>query len=65
MRRDLELIHMMVLAIEDHPSGWAPHQLAIDGYSDEQIGYHAYGLTPDWPKARTRPTREVDHPSLW
>lgn len=42
MKRDLELIRKMVLAIEDAPSGWAPRDLKIDGYTDEQIGYHAY-----------------------
>ena len=44
MKRDLELIRKMVLAIEDAPSGWAPNDLKIDGYTDEQIGYHAYLL---------------------
>lgn len=43
MKRDLELIRQMVLAIEDAPSGWAPH-LKFEGYSDAQVGYHAYLL---------------------
>lgn len=43
MKRDLELIRKMVLAIEDAPSGWAP-DLKFDGYSDAQVGYHAYLL---------------------
>jgi hypothetical protein len=33
----------MVLAIEDAPSGWAP-TLAFDGYTEAQVGYHAYLL---------------------
>jgi hypothetical protein len=33
----------MVLAIEDAPSGWAP-ELSFDGYTEAQIGYHAYPL---------------------
>ncbi len=41
MRRDLDLIRKMLLAIEDSPSGWAP-DIKIDGYSDVQIGYHAH-----------------------
>lgn len=41
MRRDMELIRMMVLAIEDHSSGWAP-ELNFPGYDRAQIGYHAY-----------------------
>ncbi len=44
MKRDLELIRKMVLTIEDSPDGWAPHPLEIDGYSQAQIGYHAYLL---------------------
>jgi len=44
MKRDLELIRKMVLAVEDAPSGLAPHPLRIDGHSDAQVGYHAYLL---------------------
>lgn len=43
MRRDLNLIRKMVLAIEDAPSGWAP-DLSFEDYSAAQIGYHAYLL---------------------
>lgn len=43
MKRDLELMRKMVIAIEDAPSGWAP-DLKFDGYSDAQVGYHAYLL---------------------
>ena len=42
MKRDMELIRKIALAIEDSPSGYAPDDLAIDGYSDEQISYHAH-----------------------
>jgi hypothetical protein len=44
MKRDLDLIRKMILAIEDHPSGWAPQDLAFEGYTPEQVGYHAYLL---------------------
>lgn len=43
MRRDMDLIRKMVLAIEEHPSGWAP-ELNIEGYEPGQISYHAYLL---------------------
>ena len=43
MKRDLELIRKMVLAIEEAPSGYAP-ELKFEGYTDEQVGYHAYLL---------------------
>jgi len=42
MKRDMELIRKLILRIEDHPSGWAPSDLTVEGYSREQIGYHCY-----------------------
>jgi hypothetical protein len=44
MRRDPDLIRKMVLSIEDHPSGWAPDKLEFEGYTDTQVGYHAWLL---------------------
>ena len=43
MRRDMELVRKMVLAVEARPAGHAP-ALHIDGYDDAQVGYHAYLL---------------------
>ncbi|MBM3775142.1 MAG: DUF2513 domain-containing protein [Acidobacteria bacterium] len=43
MKRDLNLIRKMVLAIEDAPTGFAP-SLSFDGYTEVQVGYHAYLL---------------------
>ena len=40
LKRDMDLIRAMLLAIEAHPSGFAP-EIEIDGYTQEQIGYHA------------------------
>jgi len=42
MRRDWELIRKIVLAVEDHPGGFAPDDLQFDGVTEEQIGYHCY-----------------------
>ena len=42
MKRDMELIRKILLAIEDSPTGYAPRDLAIDGYTAEQFGYHAH-----------------------
>lgn len=42
MKRDMQLIRKLVLAIEDESTGYAPDNLNIDGYTPEQIGYHAY-----------------------
>jgi hypothetical protein len=38
----MELIRKLVLKIEDAPTGYAPDELEIEGYTAEQIGYHAY-----------------------
>jgi hypothetical protein len=38
MRRDMDLIRKMILAIEDHPSGWAPQDLTVDGYAPHPFG---------------------------
>ena len=43
MKRDVDLIRKMVFAIEDADSGWAP-KLSFDGYTESQVGYHAYLL---------------------
>src|SRR6185312_3105592 len=43
MKRDMELIRKMILLMEDNPRGWAP-DMGFEGYSREQIGYHAYLL---------------------
>lgn len=42
MKRDLDLIRKIVLTIEDHQHGRAPRAIEVDGYTDEQIGYHSY-----------------------
>ncbi|MDD5761177.1 MAG: DUF2513 domain-containing protein [bacterium] len=44
MKRDLELIRKMVLAIEASHSGWAPNNFEFEGYTEAQVGYHAYLL---------------------
>ena len=43
MRRDLDLIRKMLLGVEDAPTGFAP-DLNFGGFTDAQIGYHAYLL---------------------
>lgn len=40
MKRDMELVREILLAIEASPSGFAPRPLQIRDYSAEQIGYH-------------------------
>lgn len=42
MKRDMDLIRKIVLAVEDRPPGSAVDQIQIDGYTEQQIGYHSY-----------------------
>ena len=41
MKRDMELVRKILLTIENSPHGHAG-RLKIDGYTDEQVGYHVY-----------------------
>lgn len=43
MKRDLDIIRKMLLAVEEAPTGFAP-TLSFEGYTDAQVGYHAYLL---------------------
>lgn len=42
--RDLNLIRKLILAVEASPTGYVQDEIEINGYSEEQIGYHAYLL---------------------
>lgn len=42
MKRDMDLVRKLVLALEDHPAGYAPPDVQITGYTEDQIGYHLY-----------------------
>src|SRR5262245_43162701 len=44
MRRDLDLIRKILLTVEDLPTGNVPEEIEIEGYTEEQIGYHSYLL---------------------
>jgi len=64
MKRDLDLIRKMVLAMEEAPTGYAPEPL-FDGYTPAQVGYHAYlWSTPTsprdtmWPPTRAKDLRQ-------
>ena len=41
MQRDMDLIRAILLAVESHAEGFAPHDLAVAWFTPEQIGYHA------------------------
>ena len=42
MKRDMELIRAIMLAVESHEDGFAPQNLQIADYSEDEIGYHCY-----------------------
>jgi hypothetical protein len=42
MKRDMDLVRQILLKIEEHEHGLAPRNLAIEGYSEEQIAYHVH-----------------------
>ena len=42
MRRDFELIRLIVLEVESQPTVYVMGDLRIDGYTEEQFGYHSY-----------------------
>lgn len=44
MKRDLDLIRKLLLLMESHEHGYAPHELSIEGYTDEQVGFHVHLL---------------------
>ena len=44
MKRDPQLLRQILLKCEEHEHGYAPMNLEIEGYTEEQIGYHVHLL---------------------
>jgi len=42
MKRDMELVREILLKLEEHPHGFAPPDIEVEGYSREQIGFHCH-----------------------
>lgn len=42
MKRDMDLVRMILLTIEQHEHSRAPKQLQLEGYEDEQIQFHVW-----------------------
>lgn len=42
MRRDLDLVRTILLQMERSPHGLCTENPVIDGYSDEEVGYHVH-----------------------
>lgn len=62
MKRDLNLVRSIILAVEEFPTGFVLSNLTIDGYTDEQIGYHSY-LIVDAGLANGVDARAIDSTS--
>lgn len=41
MRRDMDLVRALLMRAESEHSAYAPEKIEINGYTEEQIGYHA------------------------
>lgn len=44
MRRDLDLIRKILICLSEYEHGNFSSELTIDGFTDEQIGYHCFIL---------------------
>jgi hypothetical protein len=42
MKRDMNLIRQIALRVEEAPTGYAPDDMTFDGYTPEQVAYHAH-----------------------
>jgi len=47
MNRDMNLVRKILLEIENQATGYAPNNFAVEGYTQEQIRYHAYIMMQD------------------
>ena len=47
MQRNMDLVRIILMRIEDSPSGWAAHPFGIAGFTPEQVGYHAHIMMED------------------
>jgi Hypothetical protein (DUF2513) len=65
MKRDLELIRKMLFLVEEHHHGFAPQQIQIEGYSSEEIGYHAYLLAQAGLVAASNATHSGHKTPYW
>lgn len=65
MKRDLELIRKIILAVDDQEHGYVLDNLKIENYSDEQIGYHSYLIIDEGLAAGFDQTEGGDKSPSW
>ena len=47
MQRNMDLVRTIQMRVEDSPSGRARHPLGIEGFTPEQVAYHAHIMRED------------------
>jgi len=47
MQRNMDLVRMILMRIEDSPLGWAARPFEFAGYTPEEVGYHAHIMAED------------------
>jgi len=40
MKRNMDLIRKILMVLNEHEHGYAPDELNIEGFSEDEIGYH-------------------------
>ena len=45
MKRDMDLLRQILIVVRDHEDPSKPIELNIEGYTEDQIGYHVYLLS--------------------
>src|SRR4051794_40468009 len=38
----MDLVRKILLTMEEHGEGFAPHPFAVENHTDEEVGYHIY-----------------------
>nr|WP_320135810.1 DUF2513 domain-containing protein [uncultured Amphritea sp.] len=42
MKRDMELVRAILTVLEEHPHGFAPSVVKLEGYTEDAIGFHCH-----------------------
>lgn len=44
MKRNMDLVRKILLEFSDREHGYVPERFSLEGFSDEEVGYHCYLL---------------------
>lgn len=65
MKRDMELVRLILQTVEDHDHGFAPREIVLDGYDQEAIGYHSYLIIDAGLAEGTKVTNRASKTPCW